>query len=107
MGGFLDTPIKDKEMENGTNQHLSWGSCEMQGWRSSMEDTHIAEQVVLDKDNWGMLFGVFDGHGGDDVSKYIKANFKREFTDQKNINNMDLKQSLIQTFLTLDKKLKK
>ena len=55
----------------------------MQGWRSSMEDTHICESVDMGKDNFGMLFGVFDGHGGDDVSKFAKANFKNEFVNQK------------------------
>ena len=32
----------------------------------------------MGKDNFGMLFGVFDGHGGDDVSKFAKVNFKNE-----------------------------
>ena len=74
----------------------------MQGWRSSMEDTHICEQVDMGKDNFGMLFGVFDGHGGDDVSKFAKANFRSEFINQKNQFNNDIKKALINTFLKLD-----
>lgn len=54
-----------------------------------------------------MLFGVFDGHGGDEVSKYVKDNFKREFMDQKNAANNDIKKALHMTFLVLDLKLKK
>ena len=29
-----------------------------------MEDAHIAEEIILPGNNKGMLFGVFDGHGG-------------------------------------------
>jgi hypothetical protein len=42
MGGFLDTPIKDKNPDPGMNESFAWGACGMQGWRSGMEDTHIA-----------------------------------------------------------------
>ena len=67
----------------------------MQGWRSTMEDTHICETVDMGKDNFGMLFGVFDGHGGDDVSKFAKVNFKNEFINQKSQANNDIKKALI------------
>ena len=33
----------------------------MQGWRNTMEDSHIA---ALNIDNNVSMFGVFDGHGG-------------------------------------------
>ena len=33
----------------------------MQGWRNTMEDTHI---VSLDLANGVSFFGVYDGHGG-------------------------------------------
>lgn len=37
----------------------------MQGWRNTMEDSHIA---AISLDNNVQLFGVFDGHGGKLVS---------------------------------------
>jgi serine/threonine protein phosphatase PrpC len=37
----------------------------MQGWRRTMEDSHIAH---TDLDNGVSLFGVFDGHGGKSFS---------------------------------------
>ena len=40
---------------------LKYGACGMQGWRKSMEDTHIAHVDLLKGVH---LFGVFDGHGG-------------------------------------------
>lgn len=35
----------------------------MQGWRDSMEDSHIAA-LNVGKDKDIHIFGVFDGHGG-------------------------------------------
>jgi hypothetical protein len=36
----------------------------MQGWRNTMEDSHIAE---VDLGNGVSFFGVYDGHGGMDL----------------------------------------
>jgi len=47
----------------------------MQGWRKSQEDVHIAE---LSLPNGCALFGVFDGHGGKEVSLWVKDNFVPE-----------------------------
>ena len=33
----------------------------MQGWRNSMEDTHICEMDITEGVHF---FGVYDGHGG-------------------------------------------
>lgn len=41
----------------------------MQGWRKSMEDTHIAHVDLLKGVH---LFGVFDGHGGNFLATYVK-----------------------------------
>lgn len=73
MGAYLDTPIKEKNPENGVNAICAWGACSMQGWRCGMEDAHIAREIKLPatKDT-GMLFGVFDGHGGKDVALFAE-----------------------------------
>lgn len=55
----------------------------MQGWRSGMEDTHICQSVEIE-DSYGMLFGVFDGHGGKEVAEYVRVNFKKEFIINNN-----------------------
>ena len=47
MGDFLDKPMKDKNPEEGCNDQCSWGVCSMQGWRKSMEDAHISENIQL------------------------------------------------------------
>ncbi|GET03973.1 phosphatase 2C-like domain-containing protein [Rhizophagus clarus] len=44
----------------------------MQGWRISMEDAHTAELTLKDKKGFS-FFGVYDGHGGQNVAKYSGA----------------------------------
>ena len=79
MGAYLDSPIKEKNSEKGQNALCKWGLCSMQGWRVDMEDTHITEMVTLSDGTQGMMFGVFDGHGGAPVANYAKENFIRIF----------------------------
>ena len=83
MGGFLDAPIKEKNPEPGQNENFIWGACSMQGWRSGMEDTHICQSVPLPENYKGMLFGVFDGHGGKEVADFAKENFKKKFVSRE------------------------
>ena len=77
MGAYLDTPVTEKNPENGKNEQASWGVCSMQGWRCGMEDAHIATAIDLPKGKKGMLFGVFDGHGGKEVAVFAETHFKR------------------------------
>lgn len=71
MGAFLDSPITEKNPETGSSDICRWGACSMQGWRTDMEDAHVATKINLPSGKTGMLFGVFDGHGGKDVALYV------------------------------------
>jgi hypothetical protein len=64
MGSYLSTPILDKHTEVGcdlsdTQTPIRWAVVDMQGWRKTMEDAHVARTDV-------MLPGgrVDDGGGG-------------------------------------------
>ena len=65
MGTYLSTPILDKHTETGaelddTNTPVRWAVVDMQGWRKSMEDAHVARtDVPLPK-----MPGIRDGGGG-------------------------------------------
>lgn len=84
MGDYLSTPNKEKESFTGQNErvlnilrlkHLFisfiqflYAGTGMQGWRKSMEDSHVAELNIID----GVaVFGVFDGHGGNTISHIL------------------------------------
>jgi len=87
MGSFLEKPIVEMHTSKGASgstlnsdgtvnkDFIAYGFTEMQGWRSSMEDSHF--HCI----NWGgkgyHLFGVFDGHGGDQAAKVVAAHLPR------------------------------
>lgn len=61
-----------------------------QGMREYMEDTFVTEENILPGIN---LYAVFDGHGGDYVSEYLKDNFMATFkrnleTEKESIENL-------------------
>jgi serine/threonine protein phosphatase PrpC len=69
MGDYLSTPNREKHSGEGANAQLSYGFCNMQGWRNHNEDTHI---IALDFVPGHSLFCVFDGHGGAEVAKFCE-----------------------------------
>lgn len=73
----------------------------MQGWRKRMEDSHISD-IGIDPGNQISLFGVFDGHGGKEVSQFVKKYFTQEFLNSKSFKIGNFKNSLIETFLRMD-----
>ena len=92
MGTYLSTPVKDKCAESSGEESLhcpvvpvAWGVVDMQGWRKTMEDAHVAVTDVPhpllqanNNNNKGTttdhadakVFGVFDGHGGPEVARF-------------------------------------
>ena len=73
MGVYLSTPHTAVHAESGSGNGLTYSAGEMQGWRKTMEDAHIA-----DVDSG--VFAVFDGHGGKAVAKFAQTRFVRELT---------------------------
>ena len=46
MGQILSSPVIDKEVRSGTDEFTSYAVSSMQGWRVSMEDSHIVNLNV-------------------------------------------------------------
>jgi len=51
MGTYLSTPVTEKNQESGESLAcpvvpVAWGVVDMQGWRKSMEDAHVAQTDV-------------------------------------------------------------
>lgn len=63
MGSTLSEPVVKKETKKGQGQRLSYGVSSMQGWRTSMEDSHTTELNLVQDEKYA-FFAVFDGHGG-------------------------------------------
>ena len=63
-----------------------------------MEDAHLHS---LNHSNL-YIFGVFDGHGGKEVSHFVKNHFIQEFMNNQNTKYENIPNSLIETFLKMD-----
>lgn len=77
----------------------------MQGWRYRNEDAHITSINKGPNKNIH-IFGVFDGHGGKEVSQFVKKHFTEEFLSNEYFLKNDIKSALEQTFLKMDELLK-
>mmetsp|Transcript_20267 Transcript_20267/g.37849 ORF Transcript_20267/g.37849 Transcript_20267/m.37849 type:complete len:305 (+) Transcript_20267:3640-4554(+) len=102
MGVYRSTPITDKSTHSSENPRLAYASSEMQGWRMTMEDACITN---LDVDNIA-CFGVFDGHGGKEVSTFTERHFCEELKKNSNFRTGKYEQALIDTFLRMDELLR-
>jgi serine/threonine protein phosphatase PrpC len=102
MGDFLSTPNKTKDSMDGENNFVRFGASAMQGWRYRMEDAHLHS---LNNSNLD-IFGVFDGHGGKEVSLFVKNHFIEEFNKNENTKLENIPNSLIETFLKMDQLLR-
>jgi len=78
MGGLLDKPVTEKRIDYGVGERMEWAAIDMQGWRTDMEDEHIALADVGEEFAGCGLYCVFDGHGGKAVSKFCKGKFVEE-----------------------------
>ncbi|SBS85836.1 protein phosphatase PPM2, putative [Plasmodium malariae] len=126
MGAYLSAPKTNKESIDGGNLELDpsrYGLSCMQGWRKNMEDSHICYNnlKVNEIEEDISIYGVFDGHGGPNVSKWISYNFRRIFIKcikeaseeliKKNIDKSKnyklklIKLTLEKTFLKLDEEM--
>lgn len=116
MGTYLSTPITEKGREEGQSNgkvKCAWGVVDMQGWRKTMEDSHVARTDVMlhDAIPAAHIFAVFDGHGGPEVARftalYLVSVLQQQLLADKNKNDNDpggaMGPALVQTFHALDR----
>ena len=99
MGPYLGTPNTDKDSENGESAATRWGATSMQGWRKSQEDAHIAATDLPDGVH---VFGVFDGHGGKEVSIWVKEMFVKELVKLEEFKSKNYGAALSTIFRKMD-----
>ena len=98
MGAYLSAPDTRKESEAGQSRDgFRYGCSSMQGWRRSQEDAHL----VADLPEGTTVFGVFDGHGGREVSNFAKLHLAEALASQPTFSS-DLAKSLAQSFHRVD-----
>lgn len=99
MGAYLSAPKTEKKTQEGQNSRYSFGVSSMQGWRMSMEDAHLTN---LNIDHNVACFGVFDGHGGHEVSTFVSRHFATELVLNPEYKRGNLEEALRLTFLRMD-----
>ena len=50
-----------------------------------------------------MVFGVFDGHGGQEVAQFVKENFTKNLTSNKHFINGQYENALRESVMAVDK----
>jgi protein phosphatase 1G len=72
----------------------------MQGWRKRQEDGHVSAVSLGEKKDID-VFGVFDGHGGKEISQFVSNHFAKELEINKNLET-DMSLALKETFIKMD-----
>ncbi|DAA76314.1 TPA_exp: putative Protein phosphatase 2C [Trichophyton benhamiae CBS 112371] len=127
MGQTLSQPIVKKESDEGEDECVVYGLSAMQGWRIAMEDAHAAvldlqaKYTDLDRssssssshhgagggptpaDKRLSFFGVYDGHGGEQMALYAGENVHRIVARQESFARGDIEQALRDGFLATDR----
>lgn len=68
-----------------------------------MEDSHITHLDVIEGEI--SIFGVFDGHGGCEVARFVEHHLVDEIKKNESFKKGNYKQALSDVFLLLDKML--
>ena len=92
-----------KESKGGLVKSYAYCEEPNPNHRQYMEDQGIAIENFNNDPN-KILFGLFDGHGGDQVSKYLQENFAIYMKQMMPFNNYF--QDFVNLFKTLDEKVK-
>jgi len=112
MGVYLSKANMEMESEEGAGLDMKYSVGDIQGWRRAMEDAHIAQLNVneiaskelgkIDEKEDISVFGVFDGHGGKEVAKFVQVKFVREFVRSKAFKEQRYAEALRTTFHRID-----
>jgi serine/threonine protein phosphatase PrpC len=95
---YLKKPMLAKNIESRCFAGLAFTSCEMQGWRRSMEDAVVCQQVA----DGVHLFAVLDGHGGPEVAHYVAEVLPKEITLEPHFKLKNYAKALTNVFRRID-----
>ena len=102
MGEKLEKPITTKNSFDDENEIIKYGMSEMQAYKQSMEVFILKNLNLLEQNKNISLFGLFDGHNGTEIAKYLSLHFSQFLTENKNFLIGDYKKALKETFINID-----
>ena len=107
MGGEINSPHLEKNPKDGKNSIYRYGTNIIQGWKKSLEVFNICNTINISENKTIDIFGIFDGHSGNSIAQYISENFCDELSKNGNFIIQEYKQAIIETFVKIDKSLRK
>jgi protein phosphatase 1G len=99
---YLKKCITEAVSEEGGSEKFWFSVSSVQGWSSTQEDAHLA---LLGFEENASLFGVFDGHNGAEVAKFVAKKLPKIIIQNKNYRKGKIGLGLQESFMTLDKSL--
>ncbi|KAF7488466.1 Putative protein phosphatase [Sarcoptes scabiei] len=103
MGPYLSKPKTQITTSYDQGSHFKYCTAEMQGWRKTQEDAHVARLHFDGEDT--AFFGVFDGHGGEEVSRYCALYLPDFIRDCSLYKENKISEAIEECFLRFDRKL--
>ncbi|EDR27492.1 protein phosphatase 2C, putative [Entamoeba dispar SAW760] len=106
MMGFLESPITQQHSGQLFYSNICCGFSSMQGWRKTMEDSHIIEIQHMSQNGPLSLFAIFDGHGGDQVAEYCRIHYLEIMLSTQSFKEKNYQNALIETNYLIDTQLR-
>ena len=106
MGNELNNPVLEKNSFDLDTDFIKFGLSSIQGWKTQMEDySFYSIDLLKESDKKIDIFGIFDGHGGPEIPKYISENFLNILLSNTSFKEGNYSQSLKETFIEIDNSL--
>ncbi|EDR27053.1 protein phosphatase 2C, putative [Entamoeba dispar SAW760] len=107
MGSLLSVPVTEQQSGETKGDFLDCGYTSMQGWRRTMEDAHIVDvEFTCENGKKASFFGVFDGHGGDQVAEYCSKIYVETLLNTDAFKAGNYQQALIDTNIKIDEQMR-
>lgn len=92
-------PITSRVFDHHRSAHFEAAACSLQGYRDNMEDQHLIRFELRNHADCS-VFGVFDGHGGDLTSEFVRDTLVGLLEDTEHFDD----ESLVRCVRQLDMK---
>lgn len=98
----LDKLITPKESFDDENDSIKYGLSQIYLYKNTYEISIVKEINIKNKETNISLFGLFDGHNGPEVSKYLSLHLCQFLSENTNFINGNYNKALEETFINLD-----
>ena len=106
MGGEIESQESEKEPKDGKNNLVKYGINRIKTGKKPFEVFNINNTINLTTEKIINIFGIFDGHKGNEIAQYLSDNFCNELSKNSNFTIENYEKALNETFINMDKSLR-